>query len=507
MKSLERIFLKYLSKRNKKYYRRIKNSFKRRKPLYVFLTLLSSFFVTLIDQDNAVFGAAIALAVCAFQFFIIYSPSLYSRYVPIEVLNEENINLGLSDIKGVFSNIWLLPLLVVVSPTLAFLALFYFVFKYRLAILKLYDRRKQRKILVGDSLEIIASENATVVVYVSGLANVAYQINQWISVLQELDQSVIILVRQRGIYRGMIETDIPVVYARNMIHVEKVLSLNAKVVLYPANTMHNVQALRQYKLKHFFINHGESDKSVNQSKLLQAYDKLLVAGPLAHDRLIEAGLSLRDNQVEYVGRPQTQLKLNKLTENERIDNDSIIRVLYAPTWEGFVELSDYCSIRENGLRLLRELIHCEGVEVTFKPHPYTGKRSASTKRYLSEMLRFCAENSIEVVASLKDIHDCMNDSDVLITDISSVLNDYLYTEKPIILTVNDKMKNYDMLEDFPSSKAAYLYSDSDNISGIMEDIRGIDSLKLVRSEVLSRSLGENSERSLETFNNVINKNI
>lgn len=340
-----------------------------------------------------------------------------------------------------------------------------------------------------------------VAVYVSGLASVAYQINQWLPVLERFNLSVVIIVRQRGIYNGMPETNIPIIFARRAIDVEAVLSCGIKTVLYPANPMHNAQAFRHYKLNHFFINHGESDKAVNQSKLLMAYDKLLVAGPMAHRRLIEAGLKLRDNQVEYVGRPQTELQL-QVGANR--DNQAPLRLLYAPTWEGFVDAVDYSSIGMLGSGLLSHLEAIPNVEVVFKPHPYTGSRSALHARYLKEMKEFCMANGIRVEEGLNSIHECMNQSDVLITDISSVLNDYLISRKPIILCVNEKLlERADLDDEFPSSKAAYKLRDSSEIAALLSTIKQNDTLREIRDDVRKDSLGDYPEGALARFLDVV----
>jgi len=276
-----------------------------------------------------------------------------------------------------------------------------------------------------------------------------------------------------------------------------------QTVLYPANPMQNLHALRHFKLNHYFINHGESDKAVNQNKLLLAYDKLLVGGPLAHRRLLEAGLKLREGQVEYVGRPQAEMALD---QSESGSVDKITTILYAPTWEGFVEDANYSSVSAFGLGVVQSLVSA-GYKVIFKPHPYTGSRSSLARRYFEEIKGFCAKKDVEVVDSLVSIHSCMNRSDLLITDISSVLNEYLVTRKPVVLCVTERLSGADLCSEFPSSRAAYALENSGNIVALMESIVNGDPLAEKREEVRKDSLGDFPEGALNRFKAVISESV
>lgn len=488
-------------------YKNVDRRLRRRPPLYTFVTILNTTLSVFFIKDDITFLLFLTTYIVSMQFFFIYAPSLWSRYVPMEILSVDSNSSGFHGSRKMVRRMSYLPLLSILSVWLVFIILLLLTIKSYSSLAELMVRRRKRKEIIEKSINSINQSGATVVAYISGMANVAYQINQWIPVLEELDQEVLILVRQRGVFRGMIPTKLPVVYARNMIHVETVLNIGAKVVLYPANPMHNVQAFRFYHLQHMFINHGESDKCVNQSKLLQAYDKLLLAGPLAHRRLLEAGIRLREGQVEYVGRPQTELVLNKVTEEQRIKENSLIRILYAPTWEGFVSLSDYTSVSNVGLKLLEDLASLENVQVVFKPHPYTGKRSKQTKNYLAEIFKFCADRNIEVADKLSSIHECMNRSDLLITDVSSVLNDYLYTGKPIVLCQNEVMMEIDMEGSFPSAKGCYIYNLNESIESVLAQIRHEDVKLVARNSIMIDSLGDDSMSYFERFNNVINESI
>jgi len=342
-----------------------------------------------------------------------------------------------------------------------------------------------------------------VVVHLSGMTGSAYQINQWLPVLERLDCPVAIIVRKRHLLQGISSTSLPIYFARSHDALEWLLANGPRAVLYPGNPMENAQALRQYQLNHFFINHGESDKAVNQSKMLLAYDKLLVGGPLAERRLREAGLKLRDDQVEHVGRPQAELQLIK----QHRAAERVRRVLYAPTWEGFGDNVNYSSIGPLGMATLRTLIASGEYEVIFKPHPYTGSKRRQMRAALNAMLDLCRQAGVTVLTAADSLHEAMNWSDLLVTDISSVLNEYLVTGKPIVLCCPAGHMPADLVHSFPSAKAAYVIEEGEQILQVMADIEGGDPKQEARREVRYDSLGDGDSSAMDRFAAVIYRSL
>lgn len=343
-----------------------------------------------------------------------------------------------------------------------------------------------------------------VVLYLSGLENVGYQGNMWLPVLQRLDVRCAIVVREKGIAKQLQATDIPVFFMETMRDLELLESSGVRTILYPANTQKNVHTLRFFNLNHFFINHGESDKVVNQSKFLMAYDKLLVAGPMAEQRLRNARLPLRPEQIEHVGRPQVELMLDRI-ETPRSE---LRTILYAPTWEGFVEEANYSSVNEYGMAMLSTLSRMPNVKVLFKPHPYTGyDKAGKNGAFLIEMTRFANANGIEMVDSAAPIFDYMNMSDLMITDISSVLNDYLYTWKPMILT-NPRGQATDLLHnEYPSTPATYVLNEPTSVARLLERIEQDDALFPTRVEICRQSLGDIPEGSMVKFSRIVSESV
>lgn len=350
----------------------------------------------------------------------------------------------------------------------------------------------------------IKRDGIKVVLYVSGLEKVGYQANMWIPVLEKLSQPAAIVIREKRIAEELDDTDLPVYFMKTLRDLEYLEISGVHTILYPANPQKNVQALRLHRLNHYFINHGESDKVVNQSKFLMAYDKLLVAGPLAERRLREADLPLRDNQVVHVGRPQVELLLNQVDQ----PSTHVQTILYAPTWEGFVEEANYSSVSEVGYEMLQQLAKNKTLKVLFKPHPYTGyNKAGQCGYYLEKMIALCGQhNNLEYVETTQGIHHYMNQSDMLITDISSVLNEYLYTQKPIVLCNVQGHSQTALEQQFPSSKAAYLLGGGQSVTSVLEEIVRGDEKYETRKLTCDDSLGRFSESYMQRFDNVVTNN-
>lgn len=467
----------------------------------ILLTLLSATLVAAVVGGLSAADLFLILLIGVTQSFLLVQRPLFAKAVALESLDDTTKLPNKKKMQSAAVFLGCLPMLGLITEWIGWAAFIIFGLCFLPSWVSLFRRlatgSEKREKLITE----LRADPPLIAVYVSGLASVAYQINQWLPVLERFHLPVVIIVRQRGIFDGMPETSIPIIFARRAIDAEAVLSCGIRTVLYPGNPMHNAQAFRHYKLNHFFINHGESDKAVNQSKLLMAYDKLLVAGPMAHRRLLEAGLKVREDQVEYVGRPQTELQLRVVLQR---DKKSPLKVLYAPTWEAFVDSVDYSSVGDLGMGLLKTLAGLSNVQVVFKPHPYTGSRSTTHARCLKEMKRFCLSNDIRVEEGLNSIHECMNESDLLITDVSSVLNDYLISRKPIILCVNEKLsERADLDEEFPSSKAAYKLLSCSGLAALLSEIDQNDWLRDIRDEVRKDSLGDYPEGALARFLDVV----
>lgn len=431
------------------------------------------------------------VGVCLFQLLAIRWPSILARITPI--LNVENASSRTFLRISIRAAGLILPLVWLFMPLWFASLICVLLFVIYASYVVFYISKK------NSSIEDYLNLSPSIIVYIAGSKQISYQVNQWILVLEKMDADVAIISRNLLATDTILPTKIPIFYCRRFVDLEFFCENGPSTILYPGNPVKNIHALRQTGLEHIFINHGESDKVVNQSKVLMAYDKILVAGSMAEQRMKDAGLPLRPGQVIHVGRPQAEMILDKIFKPVT----QIKNVLYAPTWEGFLAEADYSSVSEFGYNILSQLSEDDDIQIKFKPHPFTGKAKPESKYWLKKILQLCSDKGITVLNHDESLYDAMNWSDLLVSDVSSVLNDYLVTSKPIILC-NSQSQDIPNLElTAPSSKGAYVLEKEANIVPLIESIAVEDSNWSLRLDTRIKSLGKPTEDSFKLFESAV----
>lgn len=471
--------------------------------ILILVTIIIGLIGILLNPNNAIGLAFIIVISISLQIWISQNRKIFDKLVPLRKLSKNN-HMKLKEETKILAS-YILPLLPIiaifwfsVSLFILVICILFFMPLVFFQVKKILNKTKDEKQLKRDYIK----NPSKIIVYLSGPPEVYYQIDQWLSVLEKLSFKVAIILRDSPIFDKMQTTNIDIYYAKSERELEWLLLNGAKIILYPNNRERNANALRFSSHTHIFINHGESDKATNQSKVLMAYDYLFVGGPLARNRLLEAGLPVRNEQAVYVGRPQAELIIksnNKLPKK-------ITKLLYAPTWEGDANSTSYSSVNSFGLEVLEALINSKKFEIKIKPHPLTGTNKTSTKKAFARMCDMCKKNqNAQMLDFDSSLYDAMNWSEVLICDISAVLNEYLISKKPIILC--NVMKSSQSISqthsDFPSSKAANILSSGAQIIDVIDEIEETDPLKENRVQTYQTSLG--GDNSFERFENALKK--
>jgi hypothetical protein len=163
-----------------------------------------------------------------------------------------------------------------------------------------------------------------------------------------------------------------------------------RVALYAANVGKNIHLLRVPTMKHVFIGHGDSDKIASVNPYSKVYDEVWTAGRAGRDRYAIADVGVRDEDIVEVGRPQlAPIRTWKAEAPE----GRMATVLYAPTWEGWDDNPGNTSILLAGENIVKRLITADPpVRVLYKPHPFTGTRSAKAKA-AHERIRILVEKA------------------------------------------------------------------------------------------------------------------
>ncbi|KRV46398.1 hypothetical protein AQ490_10800 [Wenjunlia vitaminophila] len=104
------------------------------------------------------------------------------------------------------------------------------------------------------------------------------------------------------------------------------------------------------------------------------------------------------------------------------------------------------------------------------------------------------------------LYSCFNQSHLLISDVSSVVSDYLASEKPYAVANTSGLEEQQFRERFPTVRAATLLDPSgDGIPELLESVRvpAMDHLAAARAELKTYLLGPAEPRSLERFNEAV----
>ena len=344
-----------------------------------------------------------------------------------------------------------------------------------------------------------------VLVHLSGGLADTYQINVWLDTLERLDERVLLLIRTPDMFEAMAPTTLPAACVRSGTDLMSLDLSSATVALFPANVGSNLHILRLPTLMSAFIGHGDSDKSASINPFAKVYDELWVAGEAGASRWRRARVGVHEDQLVLVGRPQIA------TVEHRASRTPGARptLLYAPTWEGWNSAQDYCSVSPIGAQLVEAaLAHPAQIKVIYKPHPMLGRRDPKVLTGHQRIVRLLSQagGGHEVVtAGGRALFDCFNDSDALATDISSVVSDYLASEKPYAVYNFSGAEPAAFTADYPTASAGYLLGpDGSGIPAFLDLVAGTaDPQQSARAALATRQLGPPERRTREPFQEAV----
>jgi hypothetical protein len=314
--------------------------------------------------------------------------------------------------------------------------------------------RAERVVRLRAALEAYSPE---VVIFFSAPASGTYALNVWIQTANAFSTRTLIVSKEAGHLARMEPTAIPVLFAGRARDVEFLTVPSVKVVLHPTTANRVFEIMRLRGLLQVFIGHGDSDKVSSFNPYSKVFDEIWVSGPAGIDRYTALGEGFRPDQFVTVGRPQ-------LAEIATVaaDGSSEIAVprptvLYAPTWEGFLEQSNYSSLAHMGVPMVRAMLAMPiPPRILFKPHPSSGHRRADMLEAQAEIGRLLAAAGSDHQVfedGTVSLYAAFNSADVMITDISSVVTDFLASHKPYLVTNPRDESLADFLAAFPSSAA------------------------------------------------------
>ncbi|MFB7337432.1 hypothetical protein ACFC00_38355 [Streptomyces adustus] len=419
------------------------------------------------------------------------------------------------------------------------------------------------------------------VLYFSGSKDSAYQVNMWLETMEQLDTRPLILLREHVVMEKLLPTTVPVICVPGGVHLMNLDLSTVRVTLYAANVGKNIHMLRVPTMKHVFIGHGDSDKLASVNPFSKVYDEVWTAGRAGRDRYAIADVGVRDDDIVEVGRPQ--LAPIRTAQDAPADG-RCPTVLYAPTWEGWDDNPGNTSILLAGENIVKKLVAADPpVRVLYKPHPFTGTRSAKAgaahRRITALVEKAAAERAAdprfagdaaaqakakaelvrtaarlaqltgpgsergdeaeaardglvdlrkhEEVARLRAewndaywrsfgtaehrvvtgaeprLYDCFNVSDAMVSDISSVVSDFIASGKPYAVTDSAGLGVEEFKRQNTAVRAAVILSnDADRLGELLDAVRdpAADPLAEDRGELKRYLLGPDEPTSIEQFN-------
>jgi hypothetical protein len=298
------------------------------------------------------------------------------------------------------------------------------------------------KVLMARSQRVLLAKAMTAFapdffVYTSRPDDASYQITMWLPYLEQAGLKFAIITRNRVPALALADlTDVPVIEARGIADLETLIVPSLKAAFYVNASSGNGALVRFQHLSHIYLGHGDSDKPPSYNPTHAMYDQIFAAGPAAARRYAAHGVSIPAEKFRIVGRPQVE-DIQQVETSIRSVAEPV--VLYAPTWRGHVEETMLYSLPQ-GEQIVGALLE-RGARVIFRPHPfsYDFDDDARTIARIHAMLDAASRQTGRAhlwgaaAESELGIRDCINTSDAMVSDVSSVVSDYLFSGKPFAM--------------------------------------------------------------------------
>ncbi|MCL1044130.1 CDP-glycerol glycerophosphotransferase family protein [Shewanella electrodiphila] len=263
-----------------------------------------------------------------------------------------------------------------------------------------------------------------------------YQLLMWLPYFSEVSDKYVVITRSKDTYNILWSKQLPVIYLPTIKDLGYIKKLDVQHIFYVNNGMKNTHMIRYKEYTHVQLLHGESDKSSSFNPISVMYDKLFVAGSIAIQRYKENNVRIFDEAFCIVGRPQVD---DVVIQEIDSTSNSKKTVFYATTWSGFHADSNYTSL-DAASNVIKFLINT-GHNVIFRAHPYSysNKHDAALINDIYKIIEesnkefgmnSCISNDPRFDFVHPEMSDCINNSDIMISDVSSVIADWIASAKP-----------------------------------------------------------------------------
>ena len=323
-----------------------------------------------------------------------------------------------------------------------------------------------------------------------------HQVMMWLPYLRRTGLRVMVLTRYAGPSAALRDRvgDVPLVQAQDLTDLDAVMVPSMKAVFYPNAKLGNSSMIRRHPwVRHVLLGHGDSDKSTSYAPSHAVYDTIFSAGHAAIRRYADHGVVIAPEKFRVVGRPQVE---DLRPARGPVGEISAPVVLYAPTWKGFTSDTSLSSV-SMGVRIVTALLRTRAT-VIFRPHP-SSYNFVKDRVHIAAIHELLAQDAAvtgrdhlfgPAADTELDSIGCMNRADAMVSDVSGVAPDFLFSGKPLAMVAVGTEVD-DFVRRFPISRGSYVIArDLGNIDAVLEQLLGGDPMQERRKAVRIDYLGD-----------------
>lgn len=344
---------------------------------------------------------------------------------------------------------------------------------YEPLLRKMTSRRKTES--AYDLVAAMRSLQSCEIAFHLSMADIAdpWHVMVWSRHLDASGVSWYVIAREENHHKSLVSMGVKSVFAGSAAHLNVAIGTNVRAVIYANNALKNIEMMNKAPhLTHIQLLHGDSDKPPSFRQVTRCFDEIWVSGGLGKDRYALNDIKVPDYAFRYVGRPQVADRTIGSRCKEWREKPVIG---YMPTWVGGQgdTLLSSCDRAADIIRGIRAA--SADAMILFKPHPFVDK-DPNWPRYKGEIDAAVRDTGCEWVDALTDATRIYEQSDVLVTDISSTMSDYLWSRRPLVVIAPHGF-NKNMRKSYPSIGGSYLVqSDLSDLQANLDDALSIDSL-------------------------------